>query len=383
MSQQEKLKQQKKGKRQKKINQKLLQLKSQINKNKTKKNKKKKSSLKKASQNKTEPKKVSKRSIKEMRVIKISKMSGMKNFSYDGSDNLIIYGNGCNKSPGCIARLLMQRLYIALTVQRYDRDKYITVNNDSILQGYIKDYMINETFDTFSGPFDFGSIMFPDRRYGSFLFRDTFTSINITQYGFMAGQMYNISFTDMRMLDYFYCNLTSPPLVTCQNNGYPNPKNNYRCKCPNGYTGRYCEELESSSKGCPEQQIIVTKFNTTLEFNQTRRCNVNLTAPEGKRIHIYLNRTNAGVGTPCFERRGLEIKLLEDKSITGLCLCGFGSNMHLTSEGDSVFIQYNGIAVANKAVLYHCIEGECDNSLIKHPNGSEEEYNDEEEDWYY
>uniref|UniRef100_A0A0N5BH45 Metalloendopeptidase n=1 Tax=Strongyloides papillosus TaxID=174720 RepID=A0A0N5BH45_STREA len=258
----------------------------------------------------------------------------------------------CNKRVGCIIKKILAFMGLFMTQRREDRDQYITVHEDNILNDYKNDYekIINH-FDLAGTGYDYGSVMHASKFYGKNYSRGDTFNIEPVQYELMVGQEYGLSFNDYKILNYRYCSHMCLNTLSCKNNGFQNADGCQYCECPNGYTGRLCEELEESSFGCGDNKLTALSESKELTFNGRKKCNVLINADPGKKIEIKVQDLRVPTFNPCFEKQGLEIKYRADKSLTGLCLCMVANNVTVISENNEVFIQYNGDGTTHLAKI--------------------------------
>uniref|UniRef100_A0A0K0FLY1 Astacin domain-containing protein n=1 Tax=Strongyloides venezuelensis TaxID=75913 RepID=A0A0K0FLY1_STRVS len=195
--------------------------------------------------------------------------------------------------------------------------------------------------------YDYGSIMHIRNSYMSNNSKFVFT-IDQSGYESMVGQEYWLSFTDIKLLNKRYCNnhcdsvRTYNP-ISCKNGGILSSYSCNSCICPNMFASdMYCSNLEPSDSLCPEKLLNATDDEETLIFESKYTCNVKIEASPGKRIKITILKARLPSHYPCFERLGLEIKYLKDKTVTGLCLCLLAEDIEIESEDEVVLIQYNG-----------------------------------------
>uniref|UniRef100_A0A0N5CDN0 Metalloendopeptidase n=1 Tax=Strongyloides papillosus TaxID=174720 RepID=A0A0N5CDN0_STREA len=249
----------------------------------------------------------------------------------------------CNKQVGCFLKKILAYLGFFLTHKRSDRDDYITVNDSNIISEYKYEYdkfTYNSSLADIG--YDFGSVMHVSKFYRNFWFGDTFKTKLSPYYELMTGQEYGLSFSDYKFINYRYCQESCFNAVKCERGGYPNSDSCRYCECPNGFAGLQCEILDNSTLGCGQNQLNASSQLSTLNFSGIETCNVLITAGIGIKIKIVVTLAHLPPGNPCFEKQALEIKHRKDKSLTGLCLCTYASNVTLESEDHEVFIQYNG-----------------------------------------
>ena len=69
------------------------------------------------------------------------------------------------------------------------------------------------------------------------------------------GQRNSLSFYDIKVVNRAYCSdvCTEPLEEPCQNEGYQDPTDCNRCRCPDGLSGRFCTEVAESGDNSPEE----------------------------------------------------------------------------------------------------------------------------------
>ncbi|KAF7633618.1 hypothetical protein Mgra_00006925 [Meloidogyne graminicola] len=106
----------------------------------------------------------------------------------------------------------------------------------------------------------------------------------------------------------------------CKNGGYPDPLNNCKCRCPEGYFGN-CEKYTSYTT---ELTATFTKQYITIIDNYEQAIIKGRNYKENeisKRIVIHIEKLEGfECGYPCSENY-IEIKYIEDKSATGAKIC--------------------------------------------------------------
>uniref|UniRef100_A0A0N4ZDX1 Metalloendopeptidase n=1 Tax=Parastrongyloides trichosuri TaxID=131310 RepID=A0A0N4ZDX1_PARTI len=172
--------------------------------------------------------------------------------------NNISIAEGCKTSVPKILTLVLQSLGVINQINRPDRDHYISLNLEKISQERNKSVTIQTTkFNssqvlTYNIGYDYHSFM----HLKSNAFRNnnttTLNSTIISQYNDMMGQQVDLSFADLKLLNYHFCNKTVKPKKrnVCQNGGFIHPKNTSRCICPNGFGLPYCAKLSKNSDKC-------------------------------------------------------------------------------------------------------------------------------------
>ena len=128
--------------------------------------------------------------------------------------------------------------------------------------GYIKVLKENEQWDksspedeiNFGLPYDWGSAM----HYAANAGDDgqiVFVATNPI-YQQTMGNYVGPSFKDVKLMNLFYDCMCKNG-ANCSNNGYPHPRNCEICICPSGFGGPTCEELQMSTNGDIEKEVIM------------------------------------------------------------------------------------------------------------------------------
>ncbi|VDO63257.1 unnamed protein product [Onchocerca flexuosa] len=69
------------------------------------------------------------------------------------------------------------------------------------------------------------------------------------KYRSTVGSRVKPSFTDFKQINSFYCsNRCQMTNLRCRYGGYPDPNNCNVCKCPEGFGGQNCTDLQYSCK---------------------------------------------------------------------------------------------------------------------------------------
>uniref|UniRef100_A0A0K0FWS1 Metalloendopeptidase n=1 Tax=Strongyloides venezuelensis TaxID=75913 RepID=A0A0K0FWS1_STRVS len=203
----------------------------------------------------------------------------------------------------------------------------------------------------FGIPYDFGSVMHYKRFDFSKNGNQTIVAID-GKYDKTMGQRNRLSFNDIKLINFKYCNSSCSTSISCLNGGYVNPNSCGVCKCPLNFYGTYCQNyVTSPSTTCGSQMLTA---NTTLQFltiSGALNCYfVIKTTPYGT-IRINVISTNLVKNDPCYSGKGLEIKYLKDKTSTGINFCGVNSYQIFNSESDSVLVHYVGTSASDNFTL--------------------------------
>uniref|UniRef100_A0A0N5A689 Metalloendopeptidase n=1 Tax=Parastrongyloides trichosuri TaxID=131310 RepID=A0A0N5A689_PARTI len=253
----------------------------------------------------------------------------------------------CANDLGMIQHLTAKMLGLLYTHNRRDRDKYITVNERNIRPKYKNLFDKYSKFyaDTYGLSYDFGSIMHIKKEefseYGTYA-----VTPKDSNYTYMLGQRRFFSFSDIKIINMRYCQDTCSffNIDYCQNGGYRNPRNCISCVCPHGLTGELCEEPITSLRNCGPSILNATSELQRIHAERNTFCSYIITAPPNEKINITIDEAEVNFVDPCDYRSAIEIRYKYDKSTTGLCLCGYVTNLTLISENDQVIIVYNGLS---------------------------------------
>uniref|UniRef100_A0AAF5D3V6 Metalloendopeptidase n=1 Tax=Strongyloides stercoralis TaxID=6248 RepID=A0AAF5D3V6_STRER len=266
---------------------------------------------------------------------------------YPDKPQVIFLSNKCNNNVGCHLRQTVLSIGLLYQFNRPDRDNFININVSNaywwVYGGEILESIFSkDEINLYDTSYDFGSIT----QLNGYEYSNNSKLVikpKIPQYKNMMGQDYKLSFNDAKLLNLKLCKkICLNNFKKCKNNGYQDPHNCYKCRCPNGYTGKYCQNIKKSNTKCGKQKLSAQKYIQTLKISGSNICNYFIKSKIGTKIKITLISLNTKEIIPCFENMGLEIKYRLDKGTTGLCLCGKYKNIQLNSDDNTVLIQYNG-----------------------------------------
>uniref|UniRef100_A0A0N4ZEC6 Metalloendopeptidase n=1 Tax=Parastrongyloides trichosuri TaxID=131310 RepID=A0A0N4ZEC6_PARTI len=153
-----------------------------------------------------------------------------------------------------IQELIHNSLLVKNEHTRSDRDEYIKVIATLADPKDMYRFNIDNASDTtfFGMAYDYGSMT----HFSSTQYADTGKEIITAtkyheHYKRTMGQRVMVTFNDYKLLNYYYCNNTCTSRKTnCQNDGYQDPNNCDKCKCPSGYVGNECQNIAPSENEC-------------------------------------------------------------------------------------------------------------------------------------
>ncbi|CEF68555.1 Astacin-like metalloendopeptidase [Strongyloides ratti] len=196
---------------------------------------------------------------------------------------------------GVIAHEVAHALGFWHEQSRPDRDYYVNVRWENIDRESKGQFLKEQPsdVDTANVPYDYGSIM--HYRSKAFARYDDLFTINtyITDYQRTIGQRDQLSFNDIRLMNRIYCTNTCPRILPCQRGGYTDPRHCERCRCPDGFTGTYCDVIMPGfgveCGGKLSASLTWSKIsspNYPGEFKEGMECSWLLTAPKGQHIQF-------------------------------------------------------------------------------------------------
>uniref|UniRef100_A0A0N5BN26 Zinc metalloproteinase n=1 Tax=Strongyloides papillosus TaxID=174720 RepID=A0A0N5BN26_STREA len=300
----------------------------------------------------------------------VNKSKGCSSFTGKVSNNRpqdINLGSSCNKLTIAIHETC-HALGMIHEMSRHDRDSYIKLKFENIDGDAIFNFML---FDLsvaipYGLKYDFGSVMHYDRLAGSVNERITMEP-KYQNYLTTIGQTTRFGFNDAKQLNIHYCkDKCRGSKLNCKMGGYPHPNDCRFCKCPAFFTGKLCTKLLPSDKKCgktspafytgklctkllpSDKKCGKTRFkskytNKLLIVKGIKTCYIKITAPRGRKVQLNILETNFRNSFVCQPNKGLEVKFLADKAVSGAMFCGRNFGKVLTSQNNVVVMKYVGL----------------------------------------
>uniref|UniRef100_A0A0K0F1K7 Zinc metalloproteinase n=1 Tax=Strongyloides venezuelensis TaxID=75913 RepID=A0A0K0F1K7_STRVS len=264
----------------------------------------------------------------------------------------ISIGDGC-ETIGTIQHETMHALGSYHEQSREDRDNYLKVFLNNVKKdseyNFIKVNLSSSL--TYNTRYDYGSEMqYPTN---AFSINEQPTMLPVEPfYEKTLGVDGGLSFVDVKLLNYHYCIKICPLPIVCFNDGYQDPNNCAKCKCVNGYTGDYCDQLPPKLSHCGDTLYEISHRKKYLYIYGGKNCIHHLKGKSNKKLKITITVLNY---YPTFKNRckldnSLEIKYLEDKTVTGALFC-LNDNATIFSRNDHVIVHHRSTSTNNGATL--------------------------------
>ncbi|XP_033106655.1 uncharacterized protein LOC117108667 [Anneissia japonica] len=167
--------------------------------------------------------------------------------TYSGSQEVSI-GGGC-QYVNSIIHEIGHALGFIHEHSRYDRDDYIQIMTDNIMEGRLHNFYKAELHDVITEGvrYDTSSIMHYGTKYFTKNGQETIKARDVIDQ-WKLDHRDGLSFYDIKLANYIYnCN-ASCELLPCENGGYVGPECN--CVCNQGFSGNLCEVQEPANRGC-------------------------------------------------------------------------------------------------------------------------------------
>uniref|UniRef100_A0A0N4Z871 Metalloendopeptidase n=1 Tax=Parastrongyloides trichosuri TaxID=131310 RepID=A0A0N4Z871_PARTI len=281
--------------------------------------------------------------------------------AFDFPNNILVNYDCCNNYK-YILGLLLQALGLDYEHNRFDRNTFIHINRDDIQANGLKYFNEKDKsfYEVYGTNYDYGSIT---HGWPTMFVKNNKEAITVIGnhskiYQKMIGQKSSVSFNEYKLINYNYCNYTcinnGKPL--CKNNGYQHPNYCYKCQCPYPYQGNTCESIPAKHPRCPEYNIHPNVHENNLNFWNNQKCYTFIQGDSDKLILIKIKQAHLTFRDSCGRGESmLEIKYKKDKTLMGLCFCGYVTNYEIISENSLVIIIYHGTDEAQYAQLTYRI----------------------------
>uniref|UniRef100_A0A0N5A6R5 Metalloendopeptidase n=1 Tax=Parastrongyloides trichosuri TaxID=131310 RepID=A0A0N5A6R5_PARTI len=258
-----------------------------------------------------------------------------------GTTRGIHLASGCTTVPE-IMREIAHALGLYNEELRPDRNSYIRILYQNVLTANFSQFTIPASSKANSLNYDYGSLMHSPLNYLTSNGQNTMEPV-FRKYAAVIGQRLGFSFNDLKLINMEYCSAVCATTANnCRARGYPNPRNCGVCKCPSFYTGNTCQNLITHDSRCGAQlRTLGNSRKVTFTVNGALQCLFKIRVPRGNRIVVTIERARLPGGN-CFAAKGIELRMFNDKSVSGAKYCGAVDNVSLKSEMNVVLLRYNG-----------------------------------------
>ncbi|KAI0221231.1 Zinc metalloproteinase nas-36 [Lamellibrachia satsuma] len=245
-------------------------------------------------------------------------------------------GDGC-QSNGTIAHEVGHAIGFWHEQSRPDRDDYILIHKHNVTAGklYNFDKRTWGEIVTLNIPYDLGS----DMHYGSkFYAKDANSSYTTVETRDplmlrVIGQRQELSFFDVKLANKAYCedvckNSGVRQQEPCQRDGYQDPLDCRRCRCPDGFGGLYCESVETGVNAyCGG--VLDARYNGTIYspgypapgYHPGVQCSWLIKAPSGSRVYLQFVSDFGVAGHVDVCKDYVEVRYNSSLALTGARFC--------------------------------------------------------------
>ncbi|KAL4218034.1 peptidase M12A [Mactra antiquata] len=267
---------------------------------------------------------------------KIKFMNDTGCYSYVGNslsedEQVISIGQYCLEL-GIVAHEIGHALGFWHEHARQDRVDHLHVNWDNIIAGYLSNFQFTDwgNINNLGIPYDFGSVMhYKAHQFakGSHITIET----NDPLYQNTIGQRQELSFFDAKLANLVYCadtcneSMLSSP---CQNEGYQDPKNCTKCRCPDGLSGDFCQQVAPSNGLCggtiqlsPNTIATISSVGYPDSYEPNIKCYWLVQSPNGTAINIKFKEPFMNTDCRLCEEDFVEVRFKDNLGITGARFC--------------------------------------------------------------
>uniref|UniRef100_A0A0K0FTU2 Metalloendopeptidase n=1 Tax=Strongyloides venezuelensis TaxID=75913 RepID=A0A0K0FTU2_STRVS len=251
---------------------------------------------------------------------------------------------------GKTVREVLRALGIDYEHNRFDRDKYITVNKHNILPLFLPLFLTNNIFKvtTYNTEYDYRSIMhFTNTEYAIRGLRTFVVKDKLMKYS--IGRTNHLSFNDAKLLNLKYCtNTVIMKHTQCHNNGYPIIIPGRLCKCLPFFYGPKCQYFVLNKQHCSRINKFKAKpFFSRRTLNLGGNCYFLFETKPGYRIKLMIFFFRNMISQHnCSHDEILEILYRKDLSVGGAIICPNFKPVRITSQSNRMVLHSN---YANKA----------------------------------
>uniref|UniRef100_A0A0K0F313 Metalloendopeptidase n=1 Tax=Strongyloides venezuelensis TaxID=75913 RepID=A0A0K0F313_STRVS len=228
---------------------------------------------------------------------------------------------------------------------RYDRDSYIEVYKENIIKPYLRYYEKETTMKNYLAGFDYGSVMFPEKLFGSKNYLRTYKAKYYPFYDAYSGMEWSFTVNDSRRLNRMYCKNQYPSLKGCNNRGFPYTHNGCQiCLCNTHFLEPKCDvNHDHTHISCGTKSFYKSyrKNSYITRKNVNGSCYYRIKSLNGKKVAITVNSLVSS------SRRfnlclyfGLNIYYRSDWSVSPLVICPNTSKVVIPALNNEVYMVY-------------------------------------------
>uniref|UniRef100_A0A0N4ZCQ6 Metalloendopeptidase n=1 Tax=Parastrongyloides trichosuri TaxID=131310 RepID=A0A0N4ZCQ6_PARTI len=236
---------------------------------------------------------------------------------------------------------------------RNDRDSYVTIRQENVIESKIVDFQKSEGNDSMDVPYDYGSQM----HYGKNSFaKEQTNSIEPADINYLntIGHNFGFQFNDYKRLNSYHCHYMCNSHLEkgCERNGYVDRATCDKCICPPHFSGTYCDKYKKTKSDCGENVVFnATTEAQTFTIKGEKKCYFYINTDENSKIELTIINMNIGNEEKCLVDEYLEVRYKKDPSVMGALFCKDKNNVLMTSEGNDISIFYKSSFSGNNVEL--------------------------------